>query len=40
VKTIVASGLQGQAIKLRLNELRISAIKRLKESYVEENNFP
>ncbi|KXI27132.1 multifunctional CCA addition/repair protein [Paraglaciecola hydrolytica] len=32
IKAIVASGLQGQAIKLRLNELRLQAIKDLKMS--------
>lgn len=33
VKAIVASGLQGLAIKQRLNELRLSAIKNLKHHY-------
>ena len=33
VKAIVASGLKGEAIKQRLNELRLEAIKEFKESY-------
>jgi tRNA nucleotidyltransferase (CCA-adding enzyme) len=38
VKTIVASGLQGEAIKQRLNELRVEAIKNVKNIYASEDS--